>query len=251
MTLSAIHPLITDSGYHWTMLHPEEAAGVGRHAAITEAAARLLHVGGASAVTTRAVAAEAGVQPPTIYRLFGDKDGLLDAVAEHAFSTYVEGKALSETTDDPVADLDAGWETHIGFGLVNPALFVLLSDPDRGTRMPAVAAGAGILQGRVHRVAAAGRRRVTERRAVEVIHAAGTGVVLTLLSMPPDARDLGLATFVYDAVKQAILTEAPEVPGGGTTATAVALRANLGTVSVLSDAERSLMTEWLERIAAH
>ena len=50
---------------------------------IIEAAARLLREGGALAVTTRGVADAASVQPPTIYRLFGDKDGLLDAVAEH------------------------------------------------------------------------------------------------------------------------------------------------------------------------
>ena len=45
------------------------------------AAADLLQTGGIEAVSTRAVAAAAGVQPPTIYRQFGDKDGLLDAVA--------------------------------------------------------------------------------------------------------------------------------------------------------------------------
>ena len=45
------------------------------------AAADLLQTGGIEAVSTRAVAAAAGVQPPTIYRQFGDKDGLLDALA--------------------------------------------------------------------------------------------------------------------------------------------------------------------------
>ena len=34
----------------------------------------------------------AGVQPPTIYRLFGDKVGLLDAVTEHGFQTYLADK---------------------------------------------------------------------------------------------------------------------------------------------------------------
>jgi AcrR family transcriptional regulator len=43
-------------------------------------------------VTTRSVALAAGVQPPTIYRLFGDKDGLLDAVAEHGFAHYAANK---------------------------------------------------------------------------------------------------------------------------------------------------------------
>ncbi len=77
------------------------AAGDRTPAAIVEVAARLLHDGGPGAVTTRAVAAAAGVQPPTIYRLFGDKDGLLDAVAEHVFATYVDGKARNDDTADP------------------------------------------------------------------------------------------------------------------------------------------------------
>jgi AcrR family transcriptional regulator len=218
---------------------------------IVDVAARLLQTGGAGAVTTRAVAAEAGVQAPAIYRLFGDKDGLIDAVAEHAFTTYIAGKHLSEITDDPVADLDAGWDTHIGFGLANPVLFALLADPQRGTRSPAAAAGIDILRVRVHRVAAAGRLRVTEPRAVNMIRAAGTGAVLTLLTVPPEDRDLGLADAVYRAVKHTVITDTPEVPSGGTPAAAVALRADLANVVVLSGAERVLLAEWLDRITEH
>lgn len=213
------------------------------------AAARLLHDDGPAAVTTRAVAAAAGVQPPAIYRLFGDRDGLLDAVAEHVFANYVQGKALSAESPDPVADLDLGWQTHIDFGLVNPALFTLLIDPQRGTRSPAGAAGMAILAGRVHRVAAAGRLRVTERRAVEMIHAAGTGVVLALLSMPPAGRDPELAPAVYRAVKQAIITDSPAVPNDDAVTAAVALRAGLPAVAVLSPGERALLGELLDRIA--
>ena len=56
---------------------------------IVEAAAALLAQGGREAVSTRAVSAAAGVQAPTIYRIFGDKQGLLDAVASRGFAEYV------------------------------------------------------------------------------------------------------------------------------------------------------------------
>jgi len=46
-------------------------------------------------VTTRSVALAAGVQAPTIYRLFGDKSGLLDAVVEHGFASYMARKPPS------------------------------------------------------------------------------------------------------------------------------------------------------------
>ncbi|MBQ1012875.1 TetR/AcrR family transcriptional regulator, partial [Micromonospora sp. M51] len=64
-------------------------------AGIVAAATELLREKGANAVTTRAVAQAAGVQAPTIYRLFGDKDGLIDAVAEHVMASYVSGKSVA------------------------------------------------------------------------------------------------------------------------------------------------------------
>ncbi len=202
-------------------------------------------------MTTRTVATAAGVQAPTIYRLFGDKDGLLDAVAEHVFVAYVRTKTLSAETDDPVADVDASWATQVGFGLANPALFVLMSDPDRGTRLVAgVGGGEDILLRRVHRVAIAGRLAVTERRAVEMIRTAGTGVVHTLLTMPPADRQLDLVEAVYGAVKRAIIVDTPVIPRRSASAAAVALRANLADVTVLSPAEHTLMMDWLDRLAA-
>jgi AcrR family transcriptional regulator len=200
---------------------------------IVEVAARLLREQGSAAVTIRAVAQEAGLQPPAIYRFFADKDALLDAVAEHVFTTYVTGKAPDETAD-PVADLRAGWDAHIAFGLANAPLFGLLIDPRR-TASPAAAAGLAVLRARVHRVAATGRLRVTERRAVEVIHAAGTGAVLTLLAVPPDELDLGFADTMYQAVLHAILADAP------------ALEVATPDLSKLTAAERTLLAEWLDR----
>src|SRR3954471_9377897 len=98
---------------------PDSASRHKTRASIVEVAARLLREQGAAAVTTRAVAQAAGMQAPTIYRFFEDKDALLDAVAEHVLATYVSGKAVAEDDDDPVAALRAGWAAHIAFGLAN------------------------------------------------------------------------------------------------------------------------------------
>ncbi len=216
-----------------------------------DVAARLLSTGGEGAVTTRAVAAAAGLQPPTIYRLFGDKDGLLDAVAEHVFETYLAGKTMGGPSDDAVADLDAGWSTHIDFGLANPALHLLLLDPERGRRSPAIAAGKQVLRERVHRVALAGRLAVPEDRAVEMMHAAGTGVVATLLAAAADERDPALADAVWSAIRAAIIDEEPSPSDDerNTARAAISLRAGLPDAGQLSAAERLLLGEWLDRIA--
>ena len=214
---------------------------------LIEVAARLLRDDGPAAMTTRAVAHAAGVQAPTIYRLFGDKDGLLDAVAEHAFSTYVGRTAHAVETDDALADLRAAWDMHIEFGLANAALFGLLADPNRNTLSPAGAAGLEILRARVRRVAATGRLQIPERRFVELIHAAGTGTVLALASTPPADRDLALADTMYNAVVQAALTHAPARADDRAIASSVAFRTIVPQLDNLTDTERALMTEWLDR----
>src|SRR5580704_7541648 len=87
-------------------------------AQLVEVAAELLASGGPDAVTTRSVALAAGVQAPAIYRLFGDKNGLLDAVVQHGFASYLARKPpVVGAVSDPVASLSAGWELHVGFGL--------------------------------------------------------------------------------------------------------------------------------------
>ena len=219
---------------------------------IVDVAARLLLEQGPAAVTTRGVAESAGVQAPAIYRLFGDKDGLLDAVAEHVMATYVSAKAetvraASSAHVDALEDLRAGWEMQIDFGVANPAIFRLLSDPDRVRQSLAARSGRDVLASRVHRVAMTGRLRVSEQRCIDLIQAAGIGTIQTLLSTPLERRDPGLADAMYQAVLGQILTDVPPGADSAPTATTVAFRAIAPRLDMLSEAERLLLIEWLDR----
>lgn len=216
---------------------------------IVAAATRLLREGGSRAVTTRAVAQAANVQPPTIFRLFGDKDGLLQAVAEHVIAEYVTDKAAlaAKEDGDPVEDLRAAWRTHIGFGLANPDVFMLLIEPGRLRYSAALAAGTAVLQTRVARVAAAGLLTVTQDRAVGMIQATGTGTVLALLSQAEKDRDPQLADALIEAVLADIITTAPAPPTSDPVAVAVTFQAALPELPALSGAERGLLSEWLSR----
>ncbi|GLY07832.1 MULTISPECIES: TetR/AcrR family transcriptional regulator [Actinoplanes] len=216
---------------------------------LVDVAAHLLATEGPEAVTTRSVALAAGVQAPSIYRLFGDKNGLLEAVAEHGFASYVAQKPVVDAGGEPVTDLRAGWDLHVGFGLANPALFRLMHTTRRTPAGQAtVDAGTSVLRQRVRRVARAGRLRVPEQRAVDLIHAAGTGVVFALIDQPEDQRDETLAELAWEAVCGTILLDAqPAGPSGPATA-AVTMRAALPDVTVLSPAEIALLADWLDRI---
>ncbi|MDD7968530.1 TetR/AcrR family transcriptional regulator [Actinomycetospora lemnae] len=216
---------------------------------IVAAALRLLEEGGPEAVSTRAVSAAAGVQAPTIYRLFGDKQGLLDAVATEGFASYLAGKTAREPTDDPVQDLRDGWDQHVELGLTHPALYRLMY---AGTvpSSPAAAAAVGVLSKHIGRIAEAGRLRVPEARAVALVRAVGEGTTLTLLTTPEDQRDPELATTAREAVIAAITTDAPALADPGPVPAAAALRAALPEVDALSPAEVGVLREWLDRITA-
>lgn len=208
-----------------------------------------MHDDGASAVTTRAVAQAAGVPPPTIFRLFGDKDGLLEAVAEHVLADYVAGKTAAVATEDgdPVEHLRAAWHTNVDFGLANPALYGLFVTPGRLQQSAAMARGNDVFRTRVARVAAAGLLRVSETRAVDMLRAAGNGAVLTLLTRPEAERDPQLADTLLDAVLARILTAASAQPASETVSLAVALRGAVPELPALTEAERVLLSEWLGR----
>src|ERR1700738_2474515 len=218
---------------------------------IVRAAAKLLATGGRNAVTTRAVSAAAGVQPPTIYRHFGDMQELLGVVARETLTVHVREQATRALTNDPVEDLRRGWDLHVAFGLANPDAFALLySAPSVAAHISVIHEGVAVLQGLVARIAEAGRLRVDVVHATGLIHAAGTGVTLTLAATPPEERDPRLSETMRAAILTAITAPASAPAAHRVAVHAVALRALLAEApSVLSPAERQLLSDWLDRLA--
>ncbi|MCR6482439.1 TetR/AcrR family transcriptional regulator [Amycolatopsis sp. OK19-0408] len=217
---------------------------------ILEAAAALLAAEGRDGLSTRAVSAAAGVQPPALYRLFGDKDGLLDAVAAYGFDEYLTSKRALGSTGDAVEDLRRGWDLHMEFGLSKPEFYVLMyGDARPGRTSPAAREAESMLRSIVERVAEAGRLRVSVDRAAKLVHATGMGVVLALIAAPEAERDPELSATARETVMSRILTGEPEQAGSNLPERAIALRAGLDGATTLTKAERVLLAEWLDRIA--
>jgi len=226
------------------------AAGQEGRDRIVAAAAALIASGGREGLTTRAVAAAAGVQAPTIYRLFGDKQGLVDVVAEHGFAAYLRQKRTDEPNADPVESLRSGWDVHVGFGLANPPMFTAMyGDPCPGRASPAAARALAMLRERMRSLALAGRLRVDERRAADMVRAAACGVVFILLETPEADRDPGLSEASRESVIAAIVTDAPKGERLGLAPAATTLRAFLPMAEGLTHGERTLLAEWLDRLA--
>lgn len=217
---------------------------------IVRAAAELLAQGGRGAVTTRAVAGRVGVSPPTIFRLFGEKNGLLSAVAEYGYADFIAAKAPLRPTDDPVEDLRAAWSLTVEFGVRNPELFLLIySEPHSDAMTAAVRGGTLRMRARIQRVAAAGRLRVEEPIAAAIMQASARGTVLMWLDQREDERDPAFIIAMRDAMISAVTMENSTLPEPGRASAARTLRANLPGQTSLSPAEHQLLADWLDRLS--
>ena len=73
-----------------------------------------------------------------LYRLFGDKNGLLAAVVDHRFGRYITDKRNRPPAADPVDDLYAAWDNHVAFALENPTIYRIVYSPSLA-KLPAAA----------------------------------------------------------------------------------------------------------------
>lgn len=218
---------------------------------IVRAAAELLAHGGRAAVTTRAVASRVGVSPPTIYRLFGEKNGLLSAVAEYGYARFIAAKRPLQTTDDPVDDLRSAWSLAVEFGLANAELFFLIyGEPHSAAMAAAVEGGNRRMHARIQRVAAVGRLRVGVPLAAAIMQATARGAVLAWLDQPGHSRDPAFITTMREAMISAVTTETSILPEPGRASAARTLKASLPGQTSLSPAEQHLLTDWLDRLSA-
>ncbi|NBH08265.1 TetR/AcrR family transcriptional regulator [Amycolatopsis sp. SID8362] len=225
---------------------------------ILRAAAELLTEHGPAAISTRAVATAAGVQTPALYRLFGDKDGLLDALVSYGFESYLAEKRALEPSEDAIDDIRRGWNIHVEFGLRNPEFYALMYGNLRPGRRPAAAQENGqILRRLLEHAREQGRLRVPVESAARAIEASTTGAVLLLLSQPEGERDPAPLTALRDTVIDSIISTEPVTDVRTTIAErSLALLAALGdgdgadpmVDAGFSPAEAALLREWLKTL---
>lgn len=217
---------------------------------IIKAAISVLKKGGRDALTTRSVSAAAKVQAPTLYRLFGDMRGLLDAVAEYGFIAAFNKKKEQKPSPDPIDDLRKAWDSHITFGLENPFLYILMfGEPRPELSLPIIEKSKLLLAELIHRIAVAGQLKVTEKRAAELIYSFSSGIVLSLLAMPEEIRDITLSFDAREVLVAAITNNTPPQKVTDIGSVAITMQALLPNVPSLSEGERHLLKELLDRIS--
>jgi AcrR family transcriptional regulator len=203
-------------------------------------------------IATRAVCEAVGVTQPVLYRLFGDKRGLLDALADEGLRRYAQLKRELSTTDDPVADMRAGWVHHMRFARDNPALYQLMFTPRPWSESAARKQIFELLVANLDRCAAAGVLAMEQRTAAKLILSANVGLAFNAIADPAlfDEEEK-VSLIMRDTLFSRVLVDQPPPeavqPEKGT---ARQLRAQLAESPspALEAAESALLDRWLQRI---
>jgi AcrR family transcriptional regulator len=202
-------------------------------------------------IATRAVCEAVGVTQPVLYRLFGDKRGLLDALADAGLQRYAARKAELEVSDDPSADLRRGWDDHLAFAREHAALYRLMFAPRPWASSSARDGVTALLERTLTRCAAAGMLRVDVGVAATMLLAANVGLALDRM----DTKGRDDSDDVADALRNAVLDAVLVGSSSGDhhdvdAASRRQLRARLeaGGSTALLPEESALMRLWLDRL---
>lgn len=218
---------------------------------ILEAAAELLAAAPAADVSTRAVCEAAGVGAPMLYRLFGDKAGLLAAVVDRGFEQYLASKRAARPGADPVADLKAGWDNHTRFALEHPNHYRLMYSPELAAPPAAAREAHDLLHAILERCAAAGRLTVPPALATQMIMSANVGAALSMLTRPEQYPDPGFSARLRDAVIDSLTRSVGPERGDGVPVAAATLAARLRATppESFTAVEAALLNQWLGTLA--
>ncbi|CAM3955858.1 TetR/AcrR family transcriptional regulator [Kibdelosporangium persicum] len=218
-----------------------------------EAASELLDSSPDRDISTRAVCEAVGVGAPVLYRLFGDKNGLLSAVVDHGFEKYLTVKRVTRPSEDPVADVAAGWDNHVAFAQQHPTVYRMMYSPALSAVPKAAHEAFELLRGLLERCAEAGRLRVPVDAAAQTIMSASVGVALSVVTQPDVYTDEGLPARVRDAVFSSVFVDKPAEPEppASLATTSLQLKAILAADpgTELVEPEVHLLQHWLDRLA--
>ncbi|RPE40714.1 TetR family transcriptional regulator [Streptomyces sp. Ag109_O5-1] len=222
------------------------------------AGAKLLEDSGGEDVSTRAICELAGVQAPTLYHHFGNKQGLLDAVVSHGFRDFLAAqREHGADGGNPVQEIREGWDRHVQFGLEHPMFYAYIyARVGRGTRCGVVSDVEAMLLEALEPAAKQGLLAIAPSDAAAEIMAASSGVIMSLITDPDDEPDLRMSAHVRDAVLDAVTTsERAEDRQEGAASTVASAAVTLASVlddapDVLSATETALLRDWLGRLSA-
>jgi len=173
------------------------------------AAAEMVSAAPGEDVPLRAVCDKVGVKLPTLFHFFGNKEGLLRAVAEHGFELLADALEARDPCDDAIEDVEAYWDTHVAFGIANAGFYMLMyGQPAYGSAPPEQDRPTSVLMRLLRRADRQGRLVVSPKHAAAHVTVACVGVTLRQIGRSePDPR---LSAAVRQATIRAVTEPLPD-----------------------------------------
>ena len=140
---------------------------------------------GLAAVSLREIARKIGMQPPSLYSYFDSKNAIYDAMYVQGCRQFVDGEPRDELTGEPLHDLRRLVEYFVRFCAAHPARYQLLFQRTIPGFEPSPESFA-ISQASLERVGhQLNRCGITDRRAIDLFSALGTGLADQQISNDP------------------------------------------------------------------
>ncbi|MDN5806239.1 MAG: TetR/AcrR family transcriptional regulator [Brevibacterium sp.] len=216
---------------------------------IIQRAAELLAASPNGNVSTRSICEAAGVGQPVMYRIFGDKEGLLAAVADYVWGEYLDSKRTAVPSADPLQDVRDGWDNHTAFALAHPHAYRLVFATTLSSPPDAAEEAMNLLQAILERLAAQGRLRMSPAKAARIVMAANSGIALSLILRPSQFSDPSLSAVVRETTLNSVASDiGTSSVSDAMDIAAVTLKTGLASSTAFTPAESGLLAEWLTRI---
>jgi AcrR family transcriptional regulator len=196
----------------------------GARRAILEATEALLREHGLESFSMRRLAHRCGYTAPTIYHHFGDKQGLIDAVAAARMEVVLARVGRVRRREDPVDTLRVILLEFARVGLENPTHYRILAIPRSpgSAPLPEAQQIRAMVEGPLGELAAAKRlREGGVEEAVQFVWALLHGLVSLGISRPDYAWSERILELSIDAALRGLVRP---VRGGGTRALARSTR---------------------------
>jgi AcrR family transcriptional regulator len=175
---------------------------------IRNAAQLLLQQGGPGSLTTREVCRLAKVTAPTLYHHYGDKDGLLRAVAAVEMQAFFNRKQRMKPSDDPRRDVLRGWDDWIEFAIEHSDL-VRAVQASGASAINMRQAGENIAEARLARLAEVVTLEVEIPIGARLLVASANAIVQLLLDGISPVEVRRLSTLLRHRVLEAIAPSDP------------------------------------------
>lgn len=212
---------------------------------VLDAANTIVATKGPEALSLPTLCAAANVNPALLAKMFGNREGIVQAAADFRHSKYTEGWASLQPTGNPMNDFRGAWvyhndfiRTHPPIPLTPPGAWSLVSSRISKRGQEVIVGGLASLQD-------AGLLRISHERATLIVHVALLGWAAMVQDQAEPPKDRHSLSFICESVLLMITSSRIRPGANSLRIAALTLLDNISDLDVVSPGEGLFLREIL------